>query len=533
MIDTKIACQCGNRFKFDMDLVNGRAPDGMVCPSCGAPVTPACNALVDFLVGKVPPSLGTGSRPLKEIRVVCACGARYKFDLELSEQEMPAPVTCPGCQADLTATANSEIRSYVTKRSLVAETPAAPAVADTVPAPAPAASPAILPEPSPVAASTTPTPLAPAAALPVLPPSLVTPAAIAPDSPPAASLDSPPAAAATPDPKPSLDATAASTTTPTPATPAPKDAIAKPIEDLFSQARAVSVAMEGAIAKPIEDPFGPAPEAKTSGPKLKPLEVPRPNRPPPGSRPATPPAGNKPAVPVASAASAAPGARPSSGKPGSKTIAKPATNTASREPNFTVGVGGAVGGAVIGAVIWFVLLKATPMTAGWMAVVVGLLSGGSARLLGRGGSPKLSTISCVSSAVAIGLMIWIGMLRFSDRQAEKGLEPQYQQFVADAKLAIAADDNQLRAYIARTRPSADLDGNLITQADIQKFRATELPKLKERATGSAADKAKFFSERIAAYRDAQAWDEVWQETFGIFGLLLALVGIIVPAKLAG
>jgi len=511
MIDTKIACQCGNRFKFDMDLVNGRAPDGMVCPSCGAPVTPACNALVDFLVGKVPPSLGTGSRPLKEIRVVCACGARYKFDLELSEQEMPAPVTCPGCQADLTATANSEIRSYVTKRSLVAETPAAPAVADTVPAPAPAASPAILPEPSPVAASTTPTPLAPAAALPVLPPSLVTPAAIAPDSPPAASLDSPPAAAATPDPKPSLDATAASTTPPTPATPAPKDA----------------------IAKPIEDPFGPAPEAKTSGPKLKPLEVPRPNRPPPGSRPATPPAGNKPAVPVASAASAAPGARPSSGKPGSKTIAKPATNTASREPNFTVGVGGAVGGAVIGAVIWFVLLKATPMTAGWMAVVVGLLSGGSARLLGRGGSPKLSTISCVSSAVAIGLMIWIGMLRFSDRQAEKGLEPQYQQFVADAKLAIAADDNQLRAYIARTRPSADLDGNLITQADIQKFRATELPKLKERATGSAADKAKFFSERIAAYRDAQAWDEVWQETFGIFGLLLALVGIIVPAKLAG
>lgn len=522
MIDTKIACQCGNRFKFDMDLVNGRAPDGMVCPSCGAPVTPACNALVDFLVGKVPPSLGTGSRPLKEIRVVCACGARYKFDLELSEQEMPAPVTCPGCQADLTATANSEIRSFVTKRSLIAETPAAPAVADAVPAPA--ASPAILPEPSPVAAPTTPTPLAPAA-LPVLPPSLVTPASIA--------HDSPPAAAATPDPKPSLDSTAASTTPPTPATPAPTDAIAKPIEDLFSQARAVSVAMEGAIAKPIEDPFGPAPEAKTSGPKLKPLEVPRPNRPPPGSRPATPPAGNKPAVPVASAASAAPGARPGTGKPGIRTIAKPATNTASREPNFTVGVGGAVGGAVIGAVIWFVLLKATPMTAGWMAVVVGLLSGGSARLLGRVGSPKLRIISCVSSAVAIGLMIWIGMLRFSDRQAEKGLEPQYQQFVADAKLAIAADDNQLRAYIARTRPSADLDGNLITQADIQKFRATELPKLKERATGSAADKAKFFSERIAAYRVAQAWDEVWQETFGIFGLLLALVGIIVPAKLAG
>ncbi|MFM8470151.1 MAG: hypothetical protein ACKODH_09300, partial [Limisphaerales bacterium] len=117
MIDTKIACQCGNRFKFGMDLVNGRAPDGLVCPTCGASATPACNTLVDFLSGKEPPPIGADSRPLKEIRVVCGCGARYKFDLELAEKEMPASVTCPGCQADLTPQANEEIRSYVTKHA--------------------------------------------------------------------------------------------------------------------------------------------------------------------------------------------------------------------------------------------------------------------------------------------------------------------------------------------------------------------------------------------------------------------------------
>jgi hypothetical protein len=105
----------------------------------------------------------------------------------------------------------------------------------------------------------------------------------------------------------------------------------------------------------------------------------------------------------------------------------------------------------------------------------------------------------------------MGMLRFSDRQAEKLLETQYLQAVKDAQDALKADDTQLRAYIARTRPSADLEGNLIT----------------------AADKAKFYADRIAAYRSAQAWDEVWQETFGIFGLLLALAGIMAPAKLAG
>ena len=77
MIDTKIACQCGNRFKFGMDLVNGRAPDGLVCPTCGADATPACNVLVDFLAGKEPPPIGVGTRPLKEVRVVVESWRRH------------------------------------------------------------------------------------------------------------------------------------------------------------------------------------------------------------------------------------------------------------------------------------------------------------------------------------------------------------------------------------------------------------------------------------------------------------------------
>jgi len=510
MIDTKIACQCGNRFKFGMDLVNGRAPDGLVCPTCGAPATPACNALVDFLAGKEPPPLGTGSRPLKEVRVVCACGARYKFDLELAEPEMPGAVTCPGCQADLTATANEEIRSYIAKHPLNADAPAAapapvaspvPAAtaappADPIPAaaPTPAAAPASAPPPA--AAPVLPPAVAP---LPVLPPAVVpTAAAAAPAEPPAA------------------------ITTPAPAPPPPSAAPAP--------APAAPPAPAPAAVTAIEDPFGPAPATKSSGPNLKPLEVPRPNRPPPGSRPATPPPGSKPA----GASAPAGAAKPATGKPdAAKAAAKPVAKAAPREPNFNLGVAGAAGGAVIGAIIWFVILKSTPMTASWMALVVGGLSGGAGRLLGRGGSQRLGSIACVCSALAISLMIWTGMLRYSDRQAEKLLDTQYQQAVADAQMATKADDTQLRAYIARTRPSADLEGNLITPADIQKFRVTELPKLKDRAAGSPADRKKFYSDRIAAYRSAQAWDEVWQETFGIFGLLLALAGIMAPAKLAG
>ena len=38
MIDTKIACQCGTRFKFGFELAGGRAPTGLACPSCSAPM---------------------------------------------------------------------------------------------------------------------------------------------------------------------------------------------------------------------------------------------------------------------------------------------------------------------------------------------------------------------------------------------------------------------------------------------------------------------------------------------------------------
>lgn len=464
MIDTKIACQCGNRFKFGMDLVNGRAPDGLVCPTCGTPATPACNALVDFLSGKEPAPPGPGSRPVKEVKVTCSCGARYKFDLELAEKEMPSPVICPGCQADLTAAANEEIRGYLAKHTAGL---AAPAAAQPAAEPVPA-SPASA-TPSAPAPATSPSPAAP----PVAPSS-------------APSTDSP---------------------TASPQTVPPPSAAASPA---------------AFVATPVSDPFGPTPIGKSSGPNLKPLEAPKPNRPPPGSKPAAPPA--KPAAPAASSASKA-------APPAAKPAARPAT--AKREPNFGLGVAGAGGGALVGAIIWFILLKATPMTASWMAVVIGLLAGFGARRLGRGASSQMGGVACVSSTLTIVLMVWLAMLRHADRQAEKMMAGQYKQAVADAQVAVKATDAELKLYIARVRPSADMGGVQVSDAEVQKFRATELPKLRDRAADTPASRAAFAADRRAAYRSAQAWDEVWQETFGIFGLLLLLAGMMAPAKIAG
>ncbi len=56
-----------------------------------------------------------------EIKILCACGTKYKFDVEPVQGQMPWPVKCPTCNADATAKANELIRGTVsTQESSVA-----------------------------------------------------------------------------------------------------------------------------------------------------------------------------------------------------------------------------------------------------------------------------------------------------------------------------------------------------------------------------------------------------------------------------
>lgn len=478
MIDTKIACQCGNRFKFGMDLVNGRAPDGLVCPTCGAPATPACNALVDFLSGKEPPPVGTGSRPLKEIKVVCACGARYKFDLELAEKEMPGAVTCPGCQGDLTPLANEEIRNYITKHAA---------------------------ELAPLAAAPAPAPMAVAAPASAAQPVPATPAPTAPST--------------------------ASTPAPVPASAEPPSA---PPASASAPAASASPAVAAPLATPVSDPFGPTPTGKTSGPNLKPLEAPKPNRPPPGSKPAAPPAKPAGAPPV----TAAKPVKPDAAKPAAKPAARPAV--AIGAPNAGLGVAGAVAGALVGAVLWFLVLKfttpadpkaASPVAA-WMAILAGVLAGLGARLLGRGASPQMGGAACGAATLVIVLMVWAVMVRHIDRQMAPQLAAQFKVAVDRAQAAVnAKSDAELRPFVAQTAQVADLETARVSDDAIKAFRATELPKM-QAFLADKDNRAKFEARQRALYRAMYPFEDVWQETFGIFGLLFLLGGIIAAAKLA-
>ncbi len=411
MIDTKIACQCGNRFKFGMDLVNGRAPDGLTCPTCGAPTTAACNALLDFFSGKEPAPPSAESRPVKEVKVTCACGARYKFDLELAEREMSSAVTCPGCQADLTPLANEEILNYPAKH---APTLAAPSAA-----------------PSPAAAAT-------------------------------------------------------------------------------------GIAV-------VSDPFGPAPTGK-SGPNLKPMEVPKHVRPPTGTKPVAPPARN-----------ASPAAKPDAQRP----VAKPAA--ASGQPNLVMGIVGGVVGSLIGAVLWFAFLKSTaatpidpkstPFTTAWMGIILGVLAGVGARLLGRTKNPALGGAACVCATLTIGVMALQAMNAYTDRVLAPQLKTQYDTAFTNAGIAIKATDAELKIIIARNTPSTTMDATIkVTDEAVQAYRAKELPVLRDLAAGKPS-REKWEASKRSILRSYMPFEDAWQESIGIIGLLFLLAGSLAAAKI--
>ena len=47
------------------------------------------------------------------LKIECACGTRYSFDVEPLDGRMPWAVQCPGCHADGTAAANQILAAAV------------------------------------------------------------------------------------------------------------------------------------------------------------------------------------------------------------------------------------------------------------------------------------------------------------------------------------------------------------------------------------------------------------------------------------
>jgi hypothetical protein len=57
-MEIKILCGCGAKFKFDVEPVNGRSPGAVHCPACGKDSTEATNALIQERLNSQAPAAG-------------------------------------------------------------------------------------------------------------------------------------------------------------------------------------------------------------------------------------------------------------------------------------------------------------------------------------------------------------------------------------------------------------------------------------------------------------------------------------------
>ena len=81
-----------------------------------------------------------------EVKVFCQCGSKYKFDVEPVNERMPWPVNCPTCGADGTAQANQIIaQTFAANPAVPPPAPSPLAMSAPPPPPAPAYAPAPAP----------------------------------------------------------------------------------------------------------------------------------------------------------------------------------------------------------------------------------------------------------------------------------------------------------------------------------------------------------------------------------------------------
>ena len=92
-MELKVICQCGQKFKFEVEPVNGRMPFAVNCPICNADGTATANGMLAQSFSSPPPPLVTSTAPPPV--------AASKLSIH---REAPAPSAAPPALAPLQST---------------------------------------------------------------------------------------------------------------------------------------------------------------------------------------------------------------------------------------------------------------------------------------------------------------------------------------------------------------------------------------------------------------------------------------------
>jgi rubredoxin len=125
-MEFKVICKCGTPYRFDIELENGKVPQGVKCPGCGANGSAAANALL--VSQKIPLEMEghPNGEAMIALKITCQCGLKFKIDCQPKRMKLPMDLKCPGCQDDKTEYANQLLHAKITGEPL----PDAPPVTD-------------------------------------------------------------------------------------------------------------------------------------------------------------------------------------------------------------------------------------------------------------------------------------------------------------------------------------------------------------------------------------------------------------------
>lgn len=112
MIEVKVECACGQRFKFDVEPVNGLMPYTVNCPTCGADGTALANAVIQSkLPAQAPPPANVAPEPQAPARLRVHVAAPPAAVAAVSPPQPPDVPPSPGRVAAKPVPAASRTRS--------------------------------------------------------------------------------------------------------------------------------------------------------------------------------------------------------------------------------------------------------------------------------------------------------------------------------------------------------------------------------------------------------------------------------------
>src|ERR1700722_11853855 len=98
-MELKVVCGCGQKYKFDVEPVNGRMPVAVNCPVCGVDGTQTANGIIAQSFSSQPPQIPVAmaipaavAGPVGGLRINHTAPAASNSPPPLSSPPRPAPI---------------------------------------------------------------------------------------------------------------------------------------------------------------------------------------------------------------------------------------------------------------------------------------------------------------------------------------------------------------------------------------------------------------------------------------------------------